>query len=525
MKRALLTTACILALTFATTEPGTAKTFRFSFQSDAMSMDPYITSETFTLNFLGQIYESLVRRDEKLQIEPSLATKWELREPTVWRFYLRRDVTFADGAPFTAGDVIFSLHRVRGEGSQLKARVQGIKEIRKVDDHTIDVVTNGPNPILLSEIVDFYIMNKEWTEKNDASQPADLKKKEENYATRHANGTGPFMLKSREADVRTVLVANPKWWDKAEHNITEVVFTPIGSPATLVAALLSGQVDMIFPVPLQDVDRIQRNAGTGVLMGTDNRVIYLGMDQKRDELLYSSVKGKNPLKDVRVRKAMNMALDADAINQKIMRGAARPMGFLLAVGNTGFDAGLNKRLRYDPEGAKRLLAEAGYANGFQITVDCPNDRYVNDEKICLAVTGMLARVGIDAKLNAMTKAKYFPKLLNRDTSMYLFGWEAATYDAYNTLFELFHTPNQKGGGQWNIGEYSNPKIDDLIARIATEVNFAKRNALIREAVTILTEGNAVLPLHQQVLAWGIRGGVEVVQRADNRIDLRHVKVK
>ena len=301
------------------------------------------------------------------------------------------------------------------------------------------------------------MMSKSWCEKNNAVRPVDIRKGTENYASAHANGTGPFMLKSRQPGVRTVLVPNPDWWDKPEHNLTEATFLPIANAATRVAALISGEIDMMEPVPLQDVQRLQGDPKLKVLQGPELRTIFFGMDQKRDELLYSTVKGKNPFKDRRVRQAFYQAIDIEAIRSRIMRGAATPTALMEAPGINGFPAELNKRLPYDPSAAKKLLAEAGYPDGFGVTLNCPNDRYVNDSEICQAVAVMLARIGVKVDLAAEAKATYFPKVLSRNTSFYLLGWTPASYDSHNPLFAIMSTPGEGGQGQFNLGVYSNAR--------------------------------------------------------------------
>ena len=303
-----------------------AKTFTYADQGDVLSMDPHMINESLQLSVLGNVYEALIGHSKTLKLQPELATDWKQTSPTVWRFNLRKGVKFHDGSPFTADDVIFSYERARGEGSDMKTYVGQIKEIRKIDSHTIDIVTLEPFPILPNVLPLWYIMSKSWSEKNSATRPVDVRKGTENYASTHANGTGPFMLKSRQPGVRTVLEVNSSWWGKPEHNVTEAVFLPIANAATRVAALISGEIDMMEPVPLQDVQRLQRDPNLKVLQGPELRTIFLGMDQKRDELLFSSVKGKNPFKDRRVRQAFYQAIDIEAIRTRIMRGSGDTLG-------------------------------------------------------------------------------------------------------------------------------------------------------------------------------------------------------
>ncbi len=520
--RIATTLACAFALTAA---PVHAKTFRFADQGDALSMDPHMFNEAVQLSFTGNMYEGLTGRGKKLETVPQLATDWKQTSPTVWRFNLRHDVKFHDGTAFSADDVIFSLERARGEGSDVKMYVGAVKEIRKIDAHTVDIVTHDSFPILPGMLATWYIMSKTWCEKNNAALPVDVRKGTENYASTHANGTGPFMLKSREPGVRTALVPNPNWWGKPEHNVTEAVFMPVANAATRVAALISGEIDMMEPVPLQDLPRIQGSPELKVLQGMEARTIFLDMDQKRDELLFSNVEGKNPFKDRRVRQAFYQAIDIEAIKSRIMRGTATPTALMVAPMVNGYAPELDKRLPYDPEAAKKLLAQAGYSDGFEVGMNCPNDRYVNDAEICQAVAAMLARIGVKVNLTAETKAIFFPKALRRDVSFSMLGWTPATLDSHNALFALMTTPGEGGQGQFNLGAYSNPRVDELVARIASESNVAKRNAMIAEAFKIHADDIGHLPLHVQPLVWGMKKSVDMVQLANNFIVLKWVVMK
>jgi len=506
--------------------PAAAKTFKFANQGDALSMDPHSLNESLQLNFLLNIYEPLVSRGKNLELAPGLATDWKQTAPTVWRFNLRKAVSFHDGTPFTADDVIFSFQRARGDGSDVKTYVGAIREIRKINEHAIDIVTNDPFPILPDVISLWMIMSKKWSEDNRATQPVDKRKGVENTASFKANGTGPFRLRAREPSVRTTLARNGNYWDKSiATNITEVVFTPIGSASTRVAALLSGEIDMMEPVPVQDVARIAAHPNLKVMQAPELRTIFFGMDQSHDELLFSNVKGKNPFKDKRVRQAFYQAIDVNAIQKAVMRGASSPTGLMIAPGIKGFPADLNTRLPFDPEASRKLLAEAGYPQGFEVGLNCPNDRYVNDEEICKAVAAMLARVGVKINLAAESKSTYFPKILSRNTSFYLLGWTPGSYDSHNPLFALMSTPGAGGQGQFNLGSYSNPRVDELTRAIAIETDAAKRSAMIREAMRIHQDDIGHLPLHQQALAWAMKRGVSTVQLADNFMMLKWTVVK
>ncbi|WP_340108488.1 ABC transporter substrate-binding protein [Pikeienuella sp. HZG-20] len=529
MKKILLASAAALALGAPTS--AMAEQFHFAFQGDVQSLDPMGLNETFTLGFLGNIYEALSSYDGDLQLRPALAESWEQTDDTTWRFNLRKGVKFQGGQDFDAEDVIFSWKRSLTPGSDMKGYGSKIAQINVIDPYTIDLITPTPNPILPRELVFLYIMDKGWSEENGSTEATSPKAGDSTatFAAQHANGTGPFELIERQADVKSTLKRFDGYWDKdMPTNVTDVTFTPIGQDATRTAALISGDLDLAYPIPVQDWSRLDNAAGVKVVSGPEVRTIFLGMDQFRDELLYSDVKGVNPLKDRKVRQAMAHAIDLDAINAKIMRGAATPTGLLIGPQVNGFNEALNTPYEYNPEMSKTLLAEAGYPDGFELGMDCPNNRYVNDAIICQAVVGFLARVGIKVDLNAQPKSKYFAKVSpqsGNDTSFYMLGWTPGTIDAHNAMFNLVQSFDADANtGQFNYGHYSNPKFDELTNKIESETDQAKRQQMIDEAMKILRDDYGYLPLHQQPLSWGVRDGVEVVQRADNLLDLRLVVV-
>ncbi len=508
----LLGTTAIVA---TATTAAQAKTLKWASQGDLNSADPYMRNQTLSLSIMSNVYEGLIRRNPKtLAIEPGLAEKWEIVEPTRWRFHLRKGVKFHDGKPFTADDVVFSADRVRSKGSDLKGRLPGVKEVKKVDDHTVDFVTEKPNPILHVEWATWGIFSKAWSEENKATEVADPTKGDApNFATTNANGTGPFMLKSREADVKTVFVANPNWWakDQFKTNVTEVVFTPIKSAPTRVAALLSGEIDFMEPVPVQDIDRINNNKGTRVISSPETRVVYFGFDHHRDELMYSSVKGKNPFKDKRVRQAFLQAIDIQAIKTKVMRNMAEPSAMMIGKGIHGWEESF-KRLPYNPDAAKKLLAEAGYPNGFEVQLDCPNDRYVNDEPICQATVGMLQRIGVKVNLVTKSNTVLFGEYQKMETSFYMLGWAPGSYDSWNPMQFLHRTVATGPDGKplatcCNYGRWSNKAFDELVDKIAQETDQKKRDALIHDAWKISIDEVAYIPLHQQTIAWAARDTV------------------
>ncbi|EKF16871.1 ABC transporter substrate-binding protein [Nitratireductor pacificus] len=519
--------AVAVCLSLTTVPQAEAKTLRFAFQGTLNALDPYSLNETFTLGMLANVYEGLTKRDKDLSIIPGLAERWETIDPLTWRFHLRQGVKFANGNDFNADDVIFSAERVRAEGSDLKTRIPADSEWVKIDDHTVDVKLKTPNPILHYEWDTWYIMDKEWAEAEGAVAPISARDTNPGQAAFKANGTGAFVVESHEPGVRTVFKPNGGWWGTPEHNLTEVVFTPIAADGTRVAALLAGDVDLIDPVPVQDIPRVNENADTEALTGPELRVIHLGFNQIRDELPTSDIKGKNPFRDANVRKAVYQAIDIEAIKDRIMRGLATPVPLLIA--NEQYSgAGDFSRWPYDPEAAKQLLADAGYGDGFSVGMDCPNDRYVNDEAICQAVVSMLARVGVKVNLNAQPKAQYFAKVLapgGYDTDFYLLGWTPSSFDSWNILTNLAGCRDETGaGGPFNLGGYCNEKVDALAAQIVVETDTAKRDGLIKEAYTIMTEETSHIPLHQQSLVWGKRKNIDIVQRADNQVLFYWAKV-
>jgi peptide/nickel transport system substrate-binding protein len=497
-----------------------AATLRWAGRGDMQTTDPYSQNENLTNNINILIYEPLVIRNKTLGIAPALAVSWQQLNPTTWRFNLRPGVRFHDGTPFTADDVVFSFERARADTSQLRVYATASGMPRKIDDLTVEFTTNGANPIELEHVININIMSRAWCEKNKATKPQNYTAKEDMITAHQANGTGPYMLKSREPDIKTVLTKNPNWWGikdgQFEGNVDEVVYLPIVSDATRVAALISGEVDLVNDPPPQDVPRLKQNPDIKVLEGAENRIVFIGMDQHRDELLYSNVKGKNPFKDIRVRQALYQAIDIEAIKANTMRGLSQPSGALLPspVQST---PELERRLPYDKAKARQLLTEAGYPDGFEVTLDCPNNRYVNDEKICQALAAMWAQLGVKVAVNAMPRANYFPKLEKLDTSMYMLGWGGGATDAIFILQPVLSTYSGKGDGDYNYGRYSNPKLDELVAKVKVDMNPDSRLKEIREALAAQNAEVNNLPLHRQVIPWATRSNVSAVHRADNQV--------
>ncbi len=501
-----------------------AKTFKWSSASDIPTWDIHSQNNALGNGVHAAVYESLFYYNPRFEIEPQLATGWKQVTPTQVRVTLRQGVKFHDGATFDADDVVFSLTRAMSKTSNFGVYTQGIDKVMKVDAYTVDILTTGPNPVLIRQLTELRIMDKDWAEKHKSVEPKDAKTKDENYAHRHANGTGPFMFDRWEQDVRLVLKRNPAWWGKMDGNVTEIVYTPIKNEATRAASLLSGEVDFVLDPSPADVQKLRSTSSLKVVDGAENRTIFFGMDQYRDELAGSSVKGKNPLKDMRVRKALYQAIDVQALHRVTMRGMSQVTGTLIAPQVNGWTRKADVRHPHDAEAAKRLMADAGYANGFEVDFACPNNRYINDEEICQAVAAMWARIGVKARLRTMPLVTYFPMIQRYEASIYMLGWGVPTFDALYSLQSLVRSVGAQGDGNYNVGRYSNPQMDALVERVKKEVDPKVRNDLIEQALLLSHQEVAYIPLHNQVIPWAMKKTVNVTHRADNRVDMRRVRI-
>jgi peptide/nickel transport system substrate-binding protein len=504
-----------------------ARTVVWARSGDALTLDPHAQNEGPTHALNHHIYEPLIIRDPQGKPLPALAESWEITsDPTVWEFKLRRGVKFHDGRPFTVDDVIFSFERAMQPTSDMKSLLSSIDQLIRVDDYTLQIKTKGPNPLLPANLTDLFIMSKSWAEEHGATKVQDFKNKEENYAVRHANGTGPFVLVSREPDVKTVMKRNENYWGKGQVplEITELVYVPIKSDATRIAALLSGEVDFVQDVPVQDIQRLQQDENLRVVIGPENRAIFLGMNVGDPELKSSNIKGRNPFADKRVRHAINMAVNRQAIQKVVMRGQSIPTGIIAPPGVNGYTKELDVIPPHDIEKAKALLAEAGYPDGFSVSLHCPNDRYVNDEAICQAIVGQLAQIGIQVNLVSQSKSLHFPALQKNEVDFYLLGWGVPTFDSHYIFAYLYHTKTDKEGG-WNSTRYSNPKIDEMTASLTQETNLAKRNQIIAEMWKILQDETIYIPIHIQTLAYAMKPDLDIPVDISNQPKLKFVRFK
>ncbi len=502
-----------------------AQTLRWAAQNDILTMDPHSQNHATTNTILNHTYEGLTRYGVNYEIEPSLATKWTFISPTQVRFELRKGVKFQDGSPFTADDVLFSFERIRQPQGTMGIYVAGVSDIKKVDSHTVDLILAGPNPILLRNLAYFFIMSKSWAEKNNTVKTQDYKAKEENFASRNSMGTGSYRVVGWQPEQKITMTLNTDWWDKPMGNVKELVYTPIKSDPTRVAALLSGDIDLLTDIPTQDVSRLRTDPKLKILDGPEVRTMFLVLDSGSPELKYSNVKGKNPFADKRVRQALSMVIDREAIKRNTMRGLSIPAGILVAPGVNGHEAALDVPPKVDIDGAKKLLADAGYPDGFEFRLNCPNNRYVNDEEVCQAIVAMWARIGVKAPLIAENFATFSQKFQNFDTSAYLLGWGVATYDAQYTIQSIVRTRTSGADGNFNFGRISDPVVDKLSDAMKVEVDVAKRNAMLREALVRIKDEVLVIPLHHQMRPWAMKASVTTLHRSNDNPQTRFATVK
>nr|WP_314072640.1 ABC transporter substrate-binding protein [uncultured Roseococcus sp.] len=495
-----------------------AMTFTWSTANDILGLDPHANNHGVTNAMKSNIYEPLVRREADGSLAPALAERWEMTSPTVWRFHLRHGVRFHGGEAFTVADVVHSLERVRQ--NDMAYTVQSIAAARVVDDHTLELETRGPNPVLLQDLTLFFVMSRDWIEANNAfavarsGQPGATS----TFVQRNANGTGPFRILERLPDERTVLVPNPDYRENYNTGITRAVFRPVASAPTRVAALLSRELDLMYHVPLQDIPRIQSTPGIRLMQGATARTIYLGMDVARAELL-DQPGTPNPMRDVRVRRAMYQAIDMETIGRVVLRNSTTASGLPIGPAVTGFDPAANERLRFDPPASRRLLAEAGVAN-FRLTLGCPNNRYVNDEAICQSVVAMLQRVGIQARLDAMPLGRFLQRGANKEFQFWMLGWTAGNFDITNPGRELL------GEGSFNWGGFSDPRMEQLLGQIGVETDPAKRQELSRAYWARFRELLPLIPLHQEPQMFGVRETVAAFQmRVSEDLELRGVRMR
>jgi peptide/nickel transport system substrate-binding protein len=504
----LLAAAVLIA---AGTRPAFAADLTIGLGTDVTAIDPHYHNVTPNNNVAAHIFGLLVQRNEKSQLEPGLATEWKTIDPLTWEFKLRSGVKFHDGSDFTAADVVASIERVPtvpNSPSPFTAFTKQIKEMTVVDPLTIRFKTATPYPLMPSDMTQVTIISK-----------AAAKASTEDFNNgKAAIGTGPYKLVRYAKGDRIELVRNDDYWG-GKTPWTKVTLRLLPQDASRVAALLSGDVQVIENVPTTDVAQLKRDKRLATYRTVADRLIYLHLDSDRDVSPFVTDKAgkllaKNPLKDPRVRKAMSKAVNRPAIVEKVMEGEAVPSGQLVA----DFLFGATKNLKvepYDPEGAKKLLAEAGYPDGFGLTIHAPNNRYVNDAKIAQTVAQMLSRVGIDTRVVAMPSSTFFTQATDLKFSFMLLGWSTGTGEASSSLKALLMTYNRdKGFGTANRGRYSNGKVDALTEDALATVDDPRREALLQRATELAIADTGIIPLHFQVNLWATRDGITYVPRTD-----------
>ena len=497
-----------------------AKTIKWSMQGDSLTLDPHAQNEGPTTQVSRQVYEALVTRGLDMSIEPQLATDWKTTDPNTWVFNLRKGVKFSDGTDMTAKDVVFSILRAKQPTSDFKEYISTISDVKEIDNYTVQVTTSKPNPILLNQLSNIFIMSKKWSIDFGATVSQNWDGGEETFSATNAMGTGPFKITLREPNTKTVFERNSNWWGSMKDNsVTEIHLLPIKNSATRVAALLSGEVDLVTDAPVQDLARIGNSADHDVVSTAQMRTIFLGMDQAADKLRSGNT-GDNPFKKKEVRQALYQAIDIEAIKKKVMRGLSEPAGIITFPGVNGYTKDLDKRLPYDVDAAKKLLADAGYPKGFDVELRCPNDRYVNDEAICTAVVGMLGKIGVNVNLFAQTKSKHFKELKEDKGDFYMLGWGVPTLDSHYVFHYLYES-----GASWNKVNFSNSEVDAAIRVMEGEVDLDKRNAAIANAWKIVKDDISYLPLHHQVISWATKNNVDVPIRPNNEPLFRFASFK
>ena len=486
--------AAASAIVLAGVGIGAAQTLNFAYDADPVSLDPHEQLSGGTLQLSHMLFDPLVRWNKDLGFDPRIATSWERVDDTTVVFKLREGVKFHSGNDLTAEDVVYTIERLKSS-PDFKGVFAGWTSARAVDDYTVEIKTDGPSPLVLHTATYVFPLDKAfYTEGGD-----EIAKHGDSFASQNASGTGPFVITEREQGVKVVFERNPNYWDTdSPGNVQRAVLTPIKEAPTRVAALLSGDVDFIAPVPPTDLERIDNDPNVNLVTMTGTRIITLQMNQSRHEALAN----------VKVRQANVYAINNEGIVAKIMKGFGTPAAQQSPKGYVGYNPDLKPR--FDVEKAKALMAEAGYADGIKATMMCPNNRYVNDFKICEAAAAMLAKIGVEIDLTTMPKAQYWPKFDERAADIMMIGWHSDTEDSANFNEFLTMTPNaDTGRGQYNSGNYSNPRVDELTLASLAETDPAKRAEMLQEVEKILYDEAAYVPLHWQDLAWAARKGVDI----------------
>jgi len=518
-----LLAALIALIALVVAMPASATTLRIASAFDPQSMDPHGLALLYHGRIAYQLYESLVGRDAEFRLEPALALRWEAIEPTRWRFHLRPGVRFHDGQTMTVDDVVFSIGRAMGPTSQRAFVLKGVLRAEPAGPMAVDLVLDAPDAVLPEKLQYVPIMNRAWCEQHGVQRAQDFNAREETYAVRHANGTGPYRLQAYEPDRQTVLQRHADWWgrdDPRNGRIDEIRFLSIQSDATRLAALASGEVDLVLDPPFQDVARLQRDPRLRILSIGDLGQQYLSLDTARERLADGDAGGGNPFRDLRVRQAVWHALNIELIIDKVLRGQAEPATGFLSPRTDGVAAAPPVRLPFDPAAARRLLAEAGYPDGFDVTLDCVNVAW--RQAVCQAAAAMLTQVGIRTTLRVAPASQFFPKLTQAQISLAEFGWTGSA-DPWASLNALFRSWDRSGLGTFNAGRYRDPTLDALIDGLRTEPDLTRRRAMVVQALGRIAERLPVVPLYRRKLNWVMDRRFDAVIWPNDMIELRWVK--
>ena len=514
-----------------------AHTLRFAAQGDISTLDPHAHNERFNNAMVQHLYEPLALRDAALRIIPGLATSWQRvsnqSSDNRWRVTLRPGVRFHEGQPFGADDVVFSIARAQHPSSRLQTFAKTLGKVRRLDALTVEFDTLQPNPLFVETLTLIPMMSQAWAEQHQAQKPADPAARQETYAHRHANGTGPFRNATWKPDVSLTLDAHPAWWGRGTlgtGNVTQVVFQPIQALATRVAALTTGAVDLVVDLSPNDKPFLARNAGLKTVSGIENRIIYFGLDLKSPRLRQGGPSlPDNPLQKQPVRQALWQAIDYATLQKQVLKGDHVPTGAMVTPVTTGFTPALDALPAYDPAAAKALLAQAGYPQGFTLGLNCPSDRHPVDEVLCKAMANFWGKVGVQVRLRLQPKALYFAELEQTGADVFLMGWGGATSDAMFSLMPLVHSPAPAQGrnehGSFNYGGIADPALDALIDRAATDQNPSTRTPLLTQSLQKVKQEAYLIPLYRQAILWAMNSRVSATPRADNRLELFRVSLE
>ncbi|MDO4232092.1 MAG: ABC transporter substrate-binding protein [Lautropia sp.] len=505
--------------------PAQARSIRWAAQAEVQTLDPHAQHHSQTQAVLQHVYESLTRYNGRLEIEPSLASKWEVVSPLVWRFHIRKDVRFHDGTPLDADDVLFSLERIREAKNPLSVLISSIRSVRKLDSHLIEITVDKPAPLLPRHLADASIMSRSWARKHNAEKAQNHKRAEQGHSARHANGTGPFRVDGWPTDKPLHLTRNPDWWDSANFrgNISAFTYVPIGSDTARMRALLDDEVDIVTDLPSNQAAALRRkNPHLSYASLVAPRTLMIGMDQSSTRLRHGNAGNTNPFRDQQVRLAMYLALDMRRL-YRATEGTTLPAGTIVAPGVTGWTAELDRRPARDLGLARQLMQKAGYADGFDVTLDCPNNRYAYDTAICEALVPMLKPIGIRVTVNSQPFASLMPRLETLDSSMWLLGWGSPDNDALHNLLSLTYTHSEKVPGTYNAARISNRGLDALIDAARVENRPEKRRKLLEQALQIVKDQVYYLPLRHATRTWVMNRRLKLLQLPAERPDMRFIE--